>query len=234
MVLLIISTIFTLHSICVRAFDPCAVGNHQEFPTYGFGARKHNCSQDLLASCDYYLDKQWYTSSLGSLLNACPTVASCGAAFPAWIDGQLPGVADGIVNRTVCIKRGTRCCAESNLTAQIKNCNGFFAYNLPPLNECSSAYCLASDLPCKSSTTGLTVTSPTTGVSKTLLTGVYVGAGVVIYMIGAAIVFYIRLKCKESKIAVCNTGSEKTDHLTSSDYDIYTTVDIPSPYTTIK
>ncbi|XP_060598354.1 pancreatic secretory granule membrane major glycoprotein GP2-like [Ruditapes philippinarum] len=151
---------------CVHNMNPCLSTGHSKFPRDSIGLRNENCtipgSHEQI--CDKYLDSPtWYIIEGGKLLNHCPSKGSCGNAYPAWMDGSYPTEKDGEINMTVCIKRNNDCCKD-HVTMRIKNCSTFFVYHLKPLKECTSAYCIESDLPCRAPTT---TTQTTTTVTTT-------------------------------------------------------------------
>ena len=59
----------------------------------------------------------------------CVLMYRCGTNAPAWLDGAHPTVAEGVVTRTVCHSGMGDCCAESNII-KVKNCNGYYVYEL--------------------------------------------------------------------------------------------------------
>jgi len=54
--------------------------------------------------------------------------------------GSLPSVDDGIVSRQACLKQGPDCCSV-HVDIEVKNCDGFFVYNLARIPDCYSVYC---------------------------------------------------------------------------------------------
>jgi len=64
----------------------------------------------------------------------------CATAWPGWLNGTHPSVAEGAVQRTVCFGRHFSCCYFStNIT--VRNCGGFYVYKLVPPPSCNLRYC---------------------------------------------------------------------------------------------
>ncbi|XP_062600790.1 oncoprotein-induced transcript 3 protein-like [Saccostrea cucullata] len=131
---------------CDRASDPCleasSTSMYQEY------LRSENCppkSEHYL--CDRYLQIQWYKTE-EDLLSHCPSLHSCGAEFPLWMNESLPSVSDGIVDRTVC-KRGFGDCCVKTYGIKIKNCTSFMAYCLIPPGGCTERYCFGENGTCE-------------------------------------------------------------------------------------
>ena len=61
--------------------------------------------------------------------------------------GTLPDVGDGIVTWPACLKQGVDCCSVQ-VDIQVKNCSGFYVYNLARLPECYSVYCFGKYYNC--------------------------------------------------------------------------------------
>ena len=56
----------------------------------------------------------------------------CGTYNPVWLNGTHPTVAEGVVTRTVCYsdyRNRPTCCYWSN-TIKVKNCSGYYVYEL--------------------------------------------------------------------------------------------------------
>ena len=57
----------------------------------------------------------------------------CGTVAPIWMRGQHPSVADGIVNRDACVNfKDRRNGCYVVIQIRVKNCNGFYVYDLKP------------------------------------------------------------------------------------------------------
>ncbi|XP_021346263.1 uncharacterized protein LOC110445796 isoform X2 [Mizuhopecten yessoensis] len=94
---------------------------------------------------------------------------SCGTVYPLWMDGEIPEVAEGIVDRKVCLKSIFSSCHKS-FTIQVKNCCSYRVYYLHSANMCPSSYCVSPSLvppvdcpgPSTNSTTRASTTTETT------------------------------------------------------------------------
>jgi len=66
----------------------------------------------------------------------------CGTKLPGWLNGTHPTVDAGVVTRKVCYAGNWKrsCCGWSN-NIKVKNCSGYYVYELknPPNNN--SRYC---------------------------------------------------------------------------------------------
>jgi hypothetical protein len=86
---------------------------------------------------------QWYRmdGATGTRMpESPPPTYACGTHAPGWLNGTHPGVAEGVVNRTVCFHWSGSTCAWST-TVQVVNCDSFYLYNLPNAPVCSLRYC---------------------------------------------------------------------------------------------
>ena len=73
----------------------------------------------------------------------------CNSQMSGWISGSNPSVADGKVTRTACMHSSSGCCTHYYSSVEIRNCSGFYVYNLPPTSTCNSRYCgVNSKWPC--------------------------------------------------------------------------------------
>ena len=94
--------------------------------------------------CDDQLKEGWYRFKGGAGTKMPTTQVEmnrCGTAFPGWLNGNHPTVADGEVVRKVCFHQ----CDDNSLIIKVKNCASYFIYRLVP-TSCSRRYC-GTDLP---------------------------------------------------------------------------------------
>ena len=99
--------------------------------------------------CDNVLikDNKWYrfiSVAGGEMPTKAPDLNSCGTSSPIWMRGTHPSVEQGAVSRIACTKPHTSIdCGEAreqyNIT--VRNCTGFYIYQLKEPTECNSAYC---------------------------------------------------------------------------------------------
>lgn len=95
------------------------------------------------AICDKSLTRGWYrfTGEAGDKMpNFCVSKLRCGTHAPGWLNASHPSVADGIVNVTVCFHWGSNCCYWST-KIRVRNCGGYFVYELHRVPHCSLRYC---------------------------------------------------------------------------------------------
>ena len=64
----------------------------------------------------------------------------CGTRAPGWLNGTHPSQTEGTVSRTVCYHWFNGCCEWSN-DINVRNCGGFFVYELQKTPECYLRYC---------------------------------------------------------------------------------------------
>ena len=93
--------------------------------------------------CDNYLPSGWYRfrGAAGTEMpTSCVGTHRCGTYAPGWLNGPHPSVADGAVYATVCFHWSSRCCRWSR-SIRVRNCSGFYVYELGPPPTCSLRYC---------------------------------------------------------------------------------------------
>lgn len=70
----------------------------------------------------------------------CVNPYSCGTHAPGWFEGSLPSVPGEISSGKACFNWIGNCCYRST-SVRVKNCDGFFIYELPPAPLCDLQYC---------------------------------------------------------------------------------------------
>jgi len=91
--------------------------------------------------CDNTLNG-WYRfqGAAGTkMVTTCPPEFHCDTAYPIWLNGRHPTIAEGKVTRNVCINK-SGCCYMS-FPIQVKNCSSYYIYNFTPLGDCPARYC---------------------------------------------------------------------------------------------
>ncbi|KAK3751509.1 hypothetical protein QZH41_006832 [Actinostola sp. cb2023] len=87
--------------------------------------------------------KKWYRF-MGAAGSAMPTkcVAKnhCGTHAPGWLSGSHPTQAQGTVTRKVCFNWSNKCC-NWNINIRVRNCGGFYVYELSKTPHCHLRYC---------------------------------------------------------------------------------------------
>ena len=92
------------------------------------------------------LSTDWYRFSGAAgnqMAESCVDRYRCGTYYPGWLNGSHPTVNEGAVQRRVCFSYyvyGGDCCSLSTYI-RVRNCGGFFVYQLKPLTVCNSRYC---------------------------------------------------------------------------------------------
>ncbi|CAB3998715.1 onco -induced transcript 3 -like [Paramuricea clavata] len=103
--------------------------------------------------CDIGLirDNVWYRFSSeagGEMPTTTPNTDRCGTASPIWLRGPHPSVEEGVVNRTACTNVGyDNCLSKYSYAIKVRNCSGFYIYQLKEPKDCRSVYCAGSKLP---------------------------------------------------------------------------------------
>lgn len=94
-------------------------------------------------TCDDGLAHGWYRFR-GAAGTQMPTYCvgkyHCGTHAPGWLRGAHPSVADGIIRALVCFHWGSQCCSWSTII-RVRNCGGFYVYELRRPPACHLRYC---------------------------------------------------------------------------------------------
>lgn len=93
--------------------------------------------------CDRELLTGWYRfqGPAGDRMpDRCVLTKRCGTRYPGWLSGAHPTVAEGVVTRNVCYSGTGNCCQMSNII-RVKNCSGFYVYELQRTPSCNRRYC---------------------------------------------------------------------------------------------
>ena len=97
-----------------------------------------------IMKCDWFhLIPNWYRfqgAAGDRILDKCVPMRRCSTIAPGWMRGNHPTVAEGVVTRKVCYHFDTDCCTWSN-NISVKNCGGYFVYELEFTPNCYSRYC---------------------------------------------------------------------------------------------
>ena len=92
--------------------------------------------------CDSGLEQRWYRFqglAGDQMADTCVPMLRCGTVASGWLSGPHPTVADGVVLRKVCYN-WLACCGYSD-DIQVRNCGGFFVYELKKPPSCNLRYC---------------------------------------------------------------------------------------------
>ena len=103
-------------------------------------------SNKNVVKCDSSMVTKWYrfSDTAGRAMpETCVATWRCGTHAPGWLNGKHPTVAQGIVTRQVCYHWNNNCCNWNN-NIRIRNCGGFYVYELRKPPGCSMRYCGAS------------------------------------------------------------------------------------------
>ena len=93
--------------------------------------------------CDNNLSFGWYRfrGAAGTEMpTSCVGKNRCSSHATGWLNGAHPSVADGIVHATVCFHWSSGCCHWS-INIRVRNCSGFYVYELGPPPGCYFRYC---------------------------------------------------------------------------------------------
>ncbi|PFX12463.1 Uromodulin [Stylophora pistillata] len=89
------------------------------------------------------IDGRWYrfTGDAGVMMATyCIPWSSCNTQMAGWINGSHPTKAYQLMSATVCFHGQVSCCHISS-TVQIRNCSGFYVYNLQKPSGCNARHC---------------------------------------------------------------------------------------------
>ncbi|KAL9987825.1 hypothetical protein ACROYT_G002193 [Oculina patagonica] len=92
--------------------------------------------------CDSHLSG-WYRfrgAAGDQMPTSCVGKNRCSSHAPGWLNGAHPSVADGAVYATVCFHWSSGCCTWST-SIRVRNCSGFYVYELGPTPACWLRYC---------------------------------------------------------------------------------------------
>lgn len=81
------------------------------------------------------------------MVTSAPSIAMCGTLYPVWLDGSLPLLGEGTVDRTACVAGLTRSC-ESMIPIKIRNCSTYNVYYLRKTPILASGYCFGEQVKC--------------------------------------------------------------------------------------
>ena len=93
--------------------------------------------------CDNLLPLGWYRfgGAAGTEMpTSCVGKNRCGTHAPGWLNGSHPRATDGIVRAKVCFHWSSDCCLWS-ANIRVRNCSGFYVYELVPPPNCHLRYC---------------------------------------------------------------------------------------------
>ena len=74
------------------------------------------------------------------MAESCVDNNRCGTYYPGWLSGSHPTVNEGAVQRRVCFRYYDNCC-DFPTYIRVRNCGGFYVYQLKPLTYCYLRYC---------------------------------------------------------------------------------------------
>ena len=93
--------------------------------------------------CDHLLPFGWYRfgGAAGTEMpTSCVGQYRCGTRSPGWLNGSHPRETDGIVRAKVCFHSNSDCCSWF-LNIRVRNCSGFYVYELVSMPACYYRYC---------------------------------------------------------------------------------------------
>ena len=126
-----------LHISVFLLVDVCHWRNYQNLTD----AKRKYDYETVNFKCDNTLNG-WYRfqGDAGTkMVTTCPLEFRCDAAYPIWLSGGHPTVAEGTVTRNVCINKSA-CCAIF-FPIQVKNCSSYYIYNFLAPWHCPARYC---------------------------------------------------------------------------------------------
>ena len=104
----------------------------------GYTARNNvRCDRRDLSTPGWY---RFMGAAGDQIPDKCVPVRRCGTHAPGWLNGAHPSVQDGVVTRQVCYHWSNNCCRWNN-NIKVRNCGGFYVYELPRTPLCYLRYC---------------------------------------------------------------------------------------------
>ena len=122
----------------------CLVDGCHHYQNLTERERKYNHDDTEDGKCDKNLyDNGWYRfqGDAGTkMATETPGLRKCGARNPVWLKGSHSTVADGTVQRFLCINKDEVCKEQSFV--KVKNCTSYYVYKFPvEINHCPFRYC---------------------------------------------------------------------------------------------
>jgi hypothetical protein len=142
LLLVLIACVLTIHTSLGASF--C---NNVKYITIDDPRRStvYNSSKSLCDK-DIIHDDGWYRFSSeagGEIATTKPMVESCGTLSPIWMNGSHPTVQEGTVTRKACVNVPHQYpfgCGSS-YSIKVRNCSGYYIYQLKKPASCNKAYC---------------------------------------------------------------------------------------------
>ena len=97
----------------------------------------------------------------------CIPMSACNTGMAGWLDGEHPSEPYLLVSRTVCMHSGSSCC-HLKISVKIRNCDGFYVYQLPALASCNARYCGVNGKTCPETVPYLQISTLLSELSLTL------------------------------------------------------------------
>ncbi|XP_069130673.1 oncoprotein-induced transcript 3 protein-like [Argopecten irradians] len=161
------------------AGEPCVT--YTNFTADSERSPNHTESKYTNKICDVVLSTKWYrlVGEAGSDLTNDSSVLiddGCGTSYQRWMNGTIPDVSEGAVDRQICMRSIFSIC-HSSFTIKVKNCCSFRVYQLKSATNCPQAYCVSPSLVPSDNcshivwtTTTVTTTSTTTTTTTSTTT----------------------------------------------------------------
>ena len=127
-----------------NASDPCVSYKSLDSPYRSTGYVAREGIDPMI--CDSDLQTGWYrfVNEVGGKMPETKEGLGrghCGTIAPIWMDGKHPSNAEGIVDRTACVKFNNPYRRCIPIPIKVKNCTDFFVYRLVAPYGCQMAYC---------------------------------------------------------------------------------------------
>ncbi|XP_078061348.1 pancreatic secretory granule membrane major glycoprotein GP2-like [Mustelus asterias] len=121
--------------------DPCKDHTVLNDTWRSADCKEKECSDKGM--CDQQLDEGWYwfkSSGGWKILETWVTPGRCSTEYPGWLQGSHPTLEQREGSGTVCFNWDGNLCSWKR-EIKIKNCDGYFVYELKPTPGCEAAYC---------------------------------------------------------------------------------------------
>ena len=101
------------------------------------GDNNSNCDSGVITSGNWYR----FTGPAGVMMaSQCIPVDTCHSGDVGWINGNHPMLVFEVTWPSICVHGGGSCCSQSQAIA-IRNCGGFYVYQLKAPPYCDVRYC---------------------------------------------------------------------------------------------
>lgn len=94
-------------------------------------------------SDDILKDNTWYriTAAAGNQVPENCVKTGCSSLYKGWINGSLPTVDEGQLEREMCFSSNTNGCCKPSKEVRVRNCGGYYVFKFPALTVTEMKFC---------------------------------------------------------------------------------------------